>query len=77
MTRLFWVDGRLSWPLVIAVVFVTASLLAVDFVWRMVVVPFDTLLIYAIMLDGAAAALLIGGYILVRRRRGFREKSRP
>ena len=69
MKRLIWIDGRLSWPLVIAVVFPSLSLIVVDFVWRVVVLPIEWLLLYAFLVDGAAAALLIGSCAVVRRRK--------
>jgi hypothetical protein len=47
MTRLFWVDGRLAWPLVAIIAFLTVSLLILDYVWRVVTLQFETLLIYA------------------------------
>jgi predicted membrane protein len=68
MTRLFWVEGRLSWPFVIALAYLSASLIVADYVWRIVVMPFDTLLIYIVAIDGVTAALLIGVYVLCGRR---------
>ena len=60
MTRLFWIDGRLSWPFVITVVFLTLSAVIIDFVWRSFVIPFETLLIYSVICEGAAVILLVG-----------------
>jgi hypothetical protein len=68
MMRLFWVDGRLSWPFVVAVVFVTTSALAADFVWRLVVIPFTNLVIYAAAADLVVAALLILVWMAARRK---------
>ena len=39
MMRLFWLEGRLSWPFVICVGYLTLSFLIVDFVWRRLVIP--------------------------------------
>ena len=69
MMRFFWVDGRFCWPFVFVVVFIAISALAADFAWRVLVIPFDTLLIYVLLIDAAAAILLIGGYRFLRRRR--------
>jgi hypothetical protein len=49
MTRFFWVDGRLSWPLVALIGFLTIWLLVLDYVWRVVTVQFETLLIFAVV----------------------------
>ena len=66
MIRLFWVDGRLSWPLVISVAFLTLSAVIIDFVWRSFVVPFETLLIYSVICEGVAIILLIGARLQFR-----------
>ena len=67
MTRLFWVDGRLSWPLVVTVGFLTLSAVIIDFVWRSLVVPFETLLIYSVICEGVAVILLVGACLQFRR----------
>jgi hypothetical protein len=67
MKRLFWSDGRLSWVFVIAVVFVTVSLVGLDLVWRTVVIPFDTLLVYAVIVNALAALVLTACYRWLRR----------
>ena len=59
MMRLFWVDGRFAWPFVAAVAYVTFCILGFDFAWRLVVLPFSRLVIYAAVVDLAVAALLI------------------
>ena len=66
MTRLFWVDGRLSWPLVVTVGFLTLSAVIIDFVWRSFVIPFETLLIYSVICEGAAVILLVGACLQFR-----------
>jgi hypothetical protein len=60
MMRLFWLEGRLSWPFVIGVGYLTLSFLIVDFAWRRFVMPFETLLIYAVIGDAAVAIILVG-----------------
>ena len=76
MTRLLWVDGRLSWPLVIVVAYISASVIIVDFVWRIVVLPFDTLLLCVVTIGGSLFVLL--GLLMLlsaraRRKTNFRK----
>lgn len=66
MTRFFWVDGRLSWPLVAVIGFLTLWLLVLDYVWRVVTVQFETLLIYAVISNVAGLAAL---WVVCRRLR--------
>jgi len=75
MMRLFWSDGRLSWPLVIAVVLPSLSLVVLDFVWRIVVMPVELLLTYAVAIEAAIALLLILFSIRVRRRKGVTSRG--
>jgi hypothetical protein len=64
-----WVEGRLSWPLVAIIVFFAVSILAVDLAWRVLVMPFDRLLVSAGLIDALVAVLGIGLYFAVRRKR--------
>ena len=66
MKQLFWVNGRLSWPFVIASVYLSLSLIVLDYVWRVVSISFDTLLIYATIADLAIAITLKVIYRAVR-----------
>ena len=68
MMRLFWVDGRFAWPLVIAVAYVTLSVVGFDFAWRLVVLPVSRLVIYAAVLDLVVAGLLIFVWIAAARK---------
>ena len=68
MKRFFWIDGRLSWPFVTAVVFCTVSLIGLDLVWRIVVIQFDTLMIFAVVANLVAALILVGLYFRFRGR---------
>ena len=68
MKGFFWIHGRLGWPLVISIAFVTMSALVLDYVWRRVVMPADTLLLYAAVVDVALATALIIVYRSVRAR---------
>jgi predicted transporter len=47
---------------------VTLSLIIVDFVWRRFVMPFETLLIYAVLGEIVAAIILVGTGIYLRNR---------
>jgi hypothetical protein len=49
----------MSWSIVGAVVFATASLIAFDLGWRLVKLPFEKLLIGGVLIDLAAAAALL------------------
>jgi amino acid transporter len=66
MKRWFWVNGRFGWPLIIALLFVTVSAVVFDFVHRVVVVPFTALVLYAVVGNVLATALMIVGYLLIR-----------
>ena len=58
MRRFCWINGRLGWPLVISIVFVTLSALVLDYVWRTVVIPADKLFIYAAAIELTVIVLL-------------------
>ena len=68
MPRWLWRDGRLSWGVVGAAVFVTVSLIAFDLCWRLVKLPFVTLLIAAVPIDLAAALVVLALVRVVLRR---------
>lgn len=46
--RFFWVEERLAWPLVVAISYASIWLIAVDYLWRVLTIQFDTLLLYSI-----------------------------
>lgn len=71
MTRAIWKDGRFSWGVIGVVVFLTVSLIAFDVAWRVIQLQFDTLLIYCVLVDLAAAvaAILVTCLVLRARRR--------
>jgi hypothetical protein len=52
--EMFWIDGRISWPVVLAVVFSTVTILATDFAWRTIQAPLPVIV-------GVAALLLLAG----------------
>jgi hypothetical protein len=56
MRRWVWTNGRLAWPLVVAIVFLTATVLSFDLTWRLLVLPFSLL---------ATGALLIYSLVLI------------
>jgi hypothetical protein len=68
MPRWLWHDGRLSWGVVGAALFLTVSLIAFDLAWRLVKLPFDTLLIAAVPIGLAAALVFLALVRVVRRR---------
>jgi hypothetical protein len=72
MTRLLWVHGRFSWPLVVVVAYLSASFVILDYVWRVVVMPFDTLLLYAVIIWGVFFVLIVA---LMLRYRKVRAKQ--
>ena len=69
MTRWFWFDGRLSWPFVAVIVFLSLILLLADLVWRVLVIPLETLLALTIAIGVVAILSLIGVNLLLRRGR--------
>lgn len=70
MPRWLWTDGRFSWSAIAVVVFATLSILAFDVAWRVVRLRFDTLAIWAIVIDAAAAAgVILVARLLIRARR--------
>lgn len=70
MPRWLWTDGRLSWGVIAVVVFLTLSILAFDIAWRVVRLQFDTLAIWAVVIDAAAAVgVVLVARLLIRARR--------
>ena len=67
--RLIWVEGRLAWPLVITIAYLTLSLIGVDYAWRVFVIPFETLIICMLLIDALVAVLLIALYAVFGRTR--------
>ena len=70
MKRWFWRNGRLPWPLVFIVVYLSLSVLAVDYAWRVVKMPIETFMSYAIIVGTCLAGLAIALYFLLRRQSG-------
>jgi hypothetical protein len=62
MKGFFWTDGRLSWPVIAIMAYLTTSVVIADYLWRMVVIPFNSLLVYAL----ATAVGLPGVFLLLR-----------
>jgi heme/copper-type cytochrome/quinol oxidase subunit 2 len=69
MIRLFWVDGRLSWPLVALIAYLSAALVILDYAWRVIVVQFDTLLLYAFAIAGPVFILSVALMLRYRAKR--------
>jgi len=57
--RWFWIEGRFSWPFVAAIVFLSLVLVVADFIWRVLVVPAETLVALAVVACVAAALLFV------------------
>lgn len=51
---MFWIDGRIAWPVVLAALFSTVIILATDFAWRTVQAPLS-------LVGGAGVLLLLAG----------------
>ena len=70
MPRWLWTDGRLSWGVIAVIIFLTLSILAFDIAWRVVRLQFDTLAIWAVVIDAAAAVgVVLVARLLIRARR--------
>jgi hypothetical protein len=63
-----WRDGRLSWDVVGALVFVTVTVLATDLVWRFTRIQFETLTIYAVCCVAAVLVAILALRWFVRSR---------
>ena len=68
MIRLFWVDGRFSWAFVVIVAYLSAALIVIDYLWRVVVVEFDTFLLYALSVTVSLFALIVVLMLQYRKR---------
>ena len=72
---MLWIDGRFSWPFVAGIVFATASLLCADFVWRTVVLPFDTLLVSVALAEIARSRSGWGAWARAASDRGLQARA--
>lgn len=63
MMRWFWIEGRFSWPFVAAIVFLSLVLVVADFIWRVLVVPAETL----VALAGVACVAAVLLFVVVMR----------
>lgn len=69
MKRLFWIDGRLAWPFFFAILLFSISAIGIDFAWRVLVVPFELLLLGSIFVELVLVGLLIVSSALLKKRR--------
>jgi len=74
LTRFVWIDGRFSWPFVVFVLYGSICVLVADYAWRVLVLPFDTLLLGSIVVS-AAGALLLAVMVFTTRRKAGRQRS--
>ena len=72
MRELIWKNHRLSWPVVLTVALLTLSIVGFDFSWRVLVVPFQDLVMAVVISD----ALAFGALVATARALG-RAKRRP
>lgn len=63
MMRWFWMERRFSWPFVAAIVFLSLVLVVADFIWRVLVVPAETL----VALAGVACVAAVLLFVVVMR----------
>ena len=63
MMRWFWIEERFSWPFVAAIVFLSLVLVVADFIWRVLVVPAETL----VALAGVACVAAVLLFVVVMR----------
>ena len=61
MTRWIWIEGRFAWPFVVTILLLALGLVAADFLWRVLTLPFETLaMVYLaafVVIAGAAVTL--------------------
>jgi hypothetical protein len=69
-----WVAGRISWLVVSAIVILCATIIVFDFVWRVVEVPFRTLLIGTAASYAVISSFALMGYLRMRRKGGQRKR---
>jgi hypothetical protein len=69
LKRLFYVEGKFSWALIIAIGYLSLSLLIADYVWRILVAPINMFVLSAIAIDTAVAITLVGTYRFFRVRK--------
>jgi len=68
MTRLFWKNHRLPWPLLTAVVLTTSSAMGLDYCWRIFTIPFWLLAAGAIAYVALGICALIAGAVSIHRK---------
>jgi hypothetical protein len=68
--RWIWSDGQFSWTFVALLVFLTVTLVVFDLAWRMFVIRFGALALYATIFVAAGIIILTLASIVGRRARG-------
>jgi len=69
MKKYVWIDGRFSWYLVFILVYIDASILVTDYLWRIVTTPIETLLTFVLLGNVAVVLVIIVTLLFVRRYR--------
>jgi len=59
MRQWIWVEGRFSWPFVVAVLYMAIFLLVADYLWRTLSLPFETFAILAFIVFTVGAVVII------------------
>lgn len=65
-----WSGGRFSWPFMALLVFLTIALVIFDVIWRMFVIPFEALALYAALFVGTGITVLALAMLLSKRAGG-------
>jgi hypothetical protein len=73
MKDLFFINGRLTWPPVILVVFLACADVALDVIWRAVSLPFASLMILGGIFVVAGLSLIL----TIARLLGIKARERP
>lgn len=55
---MFWIDGRFSWPLIIAIAYATVAIVATDIAWRLIQAP-------SAWIAGAGLAAVLAGTAII------------
>ena len=61
MMKLIWANGRFAWPFVVLITLLAASAVALDYSWRVLVMPLSRLLIWA----GALEVIILGSFVVI------------
>ena len=63
-----WINGRLSWAAIVALVYASVALIVLDYGWRLIELPIEELILYAAVLFVAGGLGLVGVHRLLKAR---------